>query len=184
MIPAAKAQADSIRSLGSDVSIPAPPPMPRQISGAPPVGAPPALPREHSAPPPPPRELPPPPPPPAAAAAELERVNSAGGVGGGSEKSVQFDDGVLEKAKAKEEAETEKSASEKRKDLLLARMHSNPVGGGGVAEIFGDYDLAADNMKDVINEIGITEVDDPTLMGNKYARGKDFEGDQGGGEIR
>ncbi|GMI30952.1 hypothetical protein TeGR_g7489 [Tetraparma gracilis] len=113
-----------------------------------------------------------------------KRVNSAGGAGGGSEKSVQFDDGVLEKAKAKEEAETEKSASEKRKDLLLARMHSNPVGGGGVAEIFGDYDLAADNMKDVINEIGITEVDDPTLMGNKYARGKDFEGDQGGGEIR
>ena len=72
-----------------------------------------------------------------------------------------------------------------RKATLLARVRSTGKNGKGIASevtFFEDFDLRNDPLADALKTMQTPKVDDPTLLGNKFAHKLPFEGDLSTGE--
>ncbi|GMH78737.1 hypothetical protein TrST_g13945 [Triparma strigata] len=172
---------DSARTLGSTISsVPPPPPstagvLEKSLSGIPPPGPPPedGLQRNVSE-----RSIPPPPGPPPTgligdgaerSGSETSSRSSGSGAGGGGRTSVRFGDEVVDK----------EQAAMDRKALLLARVNSRGKAkkSSMTGTFFEDFDLKSDPLKDALSTMEAFSVDDPTLLGNKFAVEKEFVGD-------
>ncbi|GMH87160.1 hypothetical protein TL16_g10771 [Triparma laevis f. inornata] len=87
--------------------------------------------------------------------------------------SVRFGDGVKDS-----DGDGEQAALD-RKALLLARVNSRGKAkkSSMAGTFFEDFDLKSDPLKDALSTMEVFEVDDPTLLGNKFAIEKEFSGD-------
>ncbi|GMI05714.1 hypothetical protein TrLO_g10621 [Triparma laevis f. longispina] len=174
---------ESARTLGSSVStIPPPPPakgggmLEKSLSGIPPQGPPPGgdgLVRNVSE-----RSIPPPPPFPLSTGligdgAERSGSETSSRSSGSGCTSVRFGDGVKDS-----DGDGEQAALD-RKALLLARVNSRGKAkkSSMAGTFFEDFDLKSDPLKDALSTMEVFEVDDPTLLGNKFAIEKEFSGD-------
>ena len=154
-----KGRPESSRTLASDnSSIPPPPPgapMEKSLSGFPPPGPPPT--RELSE-----KSIPAPPP---------------GPPPSNQEEGVRFD------SESSKERKVGDSGGD-RKANLLARVRSHGKGKGitNDATFFEDFDLRTDPLKSALQSMQVPKIDDPTLLGNKFARELPFHGDLSTGE--